>query len=324
MPFPLILVALGVAAVAGTGAGIAGAVNLSEANDIGNKAEALLKEWQKLLEAQRQRTNRDAQSYGELLLHVQTNTIQTFIQFLEAIKNKAQRDEYLRLLDSIDITPPQIDKFKIEVIRAEEVLGTVLQAGGAGFAASTGTLGLVGLLGTASTGTSIATLSGAAAKSATLAWLGGGSLASGGAGIAGGTLVLGGLAVAPALLIGGFWLASKGSQALTQAQQYRAKVHRAVADMDKLIHTSLVPLQTRIHELKSLITELDQQAQSALSVLNHRTFSANSSRCIQQFQTAGLLIKALAEIARTPVLDNQGQITLASQNVYLKYKNLFL
>ena len=47
----------------------------------------------------------------------------------------------------------------------------------------------------ASTGTSIASLSGAAATNATLAFFGGGSLAAGGLGMAGGTAVLGGLDV---------------------------------------------------------------------------------------------------------------------------------
>ena len=54
-------------------------------------------------------------------------------------------------------------------------------------------------LGTASTGTSIATLSGAAAQNAALAWWGGGSLASGGFGMTGGMVVLGGVGTAAAV-----------------------------------------------------------------------------------------------------------------------------
>ena len=53
----------------------------------------------------------------------------------------------------------------------------------------------------ASTGTAIATLSGAAATNATLAFFGGGSLAAGGLGMAGGTAVLGGLVAGPALCV---------------------------------------------------------------------------------------------------------------------------
>jgi len=54
-------------------------------------------------------------------------------------------------------------------------------------------MGGAAALGTASTGTAISSLSGAAAQSATLAWWGGGSLASGGLGMAGGAAALTGI-----------------------------------------------------------------------------------------------------------------------------------
>jgi membrane protein implicated in regulation of membrane protease activity len=60
-----------------------------------------------------------------------------------------------------------------------------------------GAWGLVSLIGSASTGTAITSLSGIAATNATLAWFGGGSLATGGAGMAGGLWVLGGIVAAP-------------------------------------------------------------------------------------------------------------------------------
>lgn len=56
-------------------------------------------------------------------------------------------------------------------------------------------------LGTASTGVAISTLSGVAATNATLALLGGGTLAAGGAGVAGGTMVLAGIVAAPAAIL---------------------------------------------------------------------------------------------------------------------------
>ncbi|WP_166610275.1 hypothetical protein [Kineococcus indalonis] len=52
----------------------------------------------------------------------------------------------------------------------------------------------------ASTGASISTFARVAATSATLTWLGGGSLAAGGGGVAAGTLVLSGLMAVPVLL----------------------------------------------------------------------------------------------------------------------------
>ena len=66
----------------------------------------------------------------------------------------------------------------------------VAKVGAAG--ASYGAFGLASLFGTASTGTAIGTLSGAAAESATLAWLGFGSMATGGTLIVPAVMVAGG------------------------------------------------------------------------------------------------------------------------------------
>lgn len=72
--------------------------------------------------------------------------------------------------------------------KASRLMNAVLMKT-AGAAAITGVMGLVATIGTASTGTAIATLSGAAANTATLFWLG--SLVGGG--VFAGTLVTGGL-----------------------------------------------------------------------------------------------------------------------------------
>lgn len=96
---------------------------------------------------------------------------------------------------------------KIELKEIENFLTTAnsfLNAStgvGAGLASSGAAVFLVGQLATASTGTAIGTLSGAAASNATLAWLGGGSIASGGGGMAAGSIVMGGIIVIPALAV---------------------------------------------------------------------------------------------------------------------------
>lgn len=70
-----------------------------------------------------------------------------------------------------------------------------------GGSAALGAWGIVSLIGSASTGTALSSLSGAAATNATLAWFGGGSLATGGAGMAGGFWVLGGIVAAPIVFL---------------------------------------------------------------------------------------------------------------------------
>jgi len=72
----------------------------------------------------------------------------------------------------------------------------------AGVLGSAATFGLVSTFGAASTGTAIASLSGAAATNATLAWIGGGSLAAGGGGVAAGATILSGGAALIAIGVG--------------------------------------------------------------------------------------------------------------------------
>lgn len=323
MPFPIVFGLLVAAGAIGVGTGIKGAVDVSTANEIGQNADRRLRSAQRYLEQQQQDTQWYMEQYGELLLKVHRNTIHDFVAFLESIENHVESDRYLRLLAQIGIHVPTLQQFKLDVVRAYELAGGALGAMGTGAAASAGTLGLVGLFGTASTGTAISALSGAAAKSATLAWLGGGSLASGGAGMAGGAAVLGGLAVAPALLIGGFYLASKGEEALTQAYRHKARIDIAITKIENQ-GTFLRCVQERIRELQSVVQRLDQQAQICLKSLHTATFSAQNTWHVQKLQRVGMLVSALAEISRTPIINTQGTLSWDSQQIYLKYRDVVI
>lgn len=85
------------------------------------------------------------------------------------------------------------------IVAINEIIVGLIASGVSGAMAGFGAFGAAGMFATASTGTSISTLSGAAATKATLAWFGGGSIASGGLGMAGGMWVLGGIAAIPAV-----------------------------------------------------------------------------------------------------------------------------
>lgn len=94
----------------------------------------------------------------------------------------------------------QRDGLKRELIRATGLTAVGAGTGAAaGAAAAYGTFAATAAWATASTGTAISTLSGAAASSATMAALGGGSLATGGLGVAGGAALLTGIVAVPAL-----------------------------------------------------------------------------------------------------------------------------
>ncbi|WP_326754756.1 helix-turn-helix domain-containing protein [Streptomyces hirsutus] len=112
-------------------------------------------------------------------------------------------------------------------------------AGGAagvavGGAAAYGAFTAAALFGTASTGTAISTLSGVAATNATLAVLGGGTLAAGGAGMAGGTLLLTGMVAAPAaaLAAAGFYVLRQRRNK-KEEERLRTEVEAAEAALDQ-------------------------------------------------------------------------------------------
>ncbi|HFI8538431.1 TPA: chemotaxis protein [Escherichia coli] len=98
----------------------------------------------------------------------------------------------------------------------------------AGFAVYSGVMAFAA----ASTGTPIAALSGAAAYNATMAAIGGGSLAAGGMGMAGGAMVLGTAVAAPLIAIAGWAYDRHATKALENAHQCACDVARAVKKMN--------------------------------------------------------------------------------------------
>ena len=135
-----------------------------------------------------------------------------------------------------------------------------------------GAYGAAGTLATASTGTAIASLSGAAATNATLAFFGGGSLAAGGLGMAGGTAVLGGLVAGPALAVLGFVVGAKASKNLDAANANWAKAKefeeemKTAADLcngirrrSAMFNRFLIRLQTIFDPLVYEMTQIIEQ-----------------------------------------------------------------
>ena len=90
----------------------------------------------------------------------------------------------------------------------------------------------------ASTGKAISSLSGIAARNATLAWLGGGTLASGGMGVSGGMMALGALTAGPAFLIAGWYMGSKAESKLNNARSNYAEACKFEADANAAIALS--------------------------------------------------------------------------------------
>ena len=325
MPFPLlipIIIVASSAATAGYGVkkGYDGISDIKQAKDIGRNALESGQQALNMADNKKAQANEKACDYAESIMHVQQTTFNRFLELVSRFGHSSSI-ELDRILREVDVNPIVIDDLKVSAIKAHNVAKGALSMGTSAVGAASGTKALIGLFGTASTGTSISGLSGAAATKATMAWLGGGSIAAGGGGMALGTVVLGGLTAAPAVLVGGFVLAKRGSEAMVEAKSYEAKVNLEISRLN-LIAAFLESLMVRISELHSLITNIDLRANRTLDMIDPESFDANNTQHIQLFQQAAVQLKAIAEIMKAPVLDNEGNLTEASRHVKFKYQKM--
>lgn len=319
MPIPFILgaIALGTAAY-GVVKGTEGVGNMKEANEIGQRAQKRHEQAVSQLQSSWETTNKLAEEYGQQQLNIKIHTIGRFVAFIEQIGQRAKQDrEFLEGLEGI--SPQQIQEYKTDVMKAEQFFSGGFKAVVAGAAAGQAATGLATSVGVASTGAAISGLSGAAAWNATLAWLGGGSLAAGGGGMALGTVVLGGITVGPALAVGGFVIAGKGEKALTEARAYEARINTEIAKLETA-KAFLQQVRRRIDELSAVVENLNKCAVLSLSQLESQPF--DRKRDAAKFQQVALLIKALAEIMKTPVLDGEGKLNPTTATVQAKYRTL--
>lgn len=215
----LLLTSAGLATAIGAGLGTKGGVNMHKAQKKHKKAEELNTKNQELLEE----TTKSACASMDKLGQNEMEILSGFEQFLQSFEKITNFRESV----NINIGNISIPKFDIEELRKTSVnasillnsLGSAALGTAGGFAASGATTAAVSALGVASTGTPIAALSGAAATNATLAVLGGGTLAAGGGGVALGTMVLGSFAISAGLLIGGIFLDIKGRRLSKNADE---------------------------------------------------------------------------------------------------------
>lgn len=320
MPIPIIFgVIAGGAALYGTVKGIQGAVDHSDAKDISENAQSMVNTANRKIDEQREATNAVLKDYGMRKLRAFNGVIADFIDTFSRLKNvDIIHTPELDKLNLGDFSTVSLDGLKsdYELLKNSGLgLGAGMGGGAAlAFGAYNGTL----LLATASTGTAISTLSGAAATNATLAWLGGGSLAAGGGGIAMGTMVLGGIVAGPALAIFGHIVGNKGEEALNnarsnleQAKTIRDEAKLMVGKLEAIekvssfanntFSTISTHLRHAVHDLKKLI---DAEGD------NYQALSSESRETVFRSVKFAQLIKAMID---TPILDQDGNLVLATE-----------
>lgn len=236
MPLPLIIGGIAaIAGVAGVGSGIHGGVKMKEANDT-------MKLAQRIQERAVEKFNQKNTEITELMDNLgkqELEILSSFKQFSDLIEKIQGRPEFKEYnIDGVNLPKYEAEELKKVSAGAGVLLGGI---GGAavgtagGFAAAGVTTSAVMAIGTASTGTAISTLSGVAATNATLAALGGGSLAAGGGGMALGSMILGGATLGVGLLIGGVIFNATGSKLSDKADEAYSQAKRTEREVDKIV-----------------------------------------------------------------------------------------
>ncbi len=169
-------------------------------------------------------------------------------------------------------------------------------ASGAATITAAGMYYAAGIVGVASTGTPIASLTGAAAHSARLAWLGGGALSAGGAGMAGGVAAITTAASVVAIPIG---LGAAG-WGQWKAHQLKGKVEEALREFARA--------EARMHEQGAIMNagikrteELRDSIRSTAGALGGQMARSNEDN-LEDLHQVYKLAHTLAQLLEEPVL----------------------
>lgn len=230
----LLLGASALAGAAGVGGIAKGGSQVLKANSTMKELQVQHQQNLARLEKRNKECVRDMDKLGRKELEI-LKSFQEFSTVFEKIKNRPEFAE----IQKQGICLPQYDgeELKKASVGANTLLGGLggAAAGTAGgFAASGAATAVVMALGTASTGVPIASLSGAAATNATLAALGGGSLAAGGGGMALGTTVLGAATLGVGLLIGGVIFGITGGKISSDAKKAQKEIEKETQQTEEI------------------------------------------------------------------------------------------
>lgn len=262
-------------------------------------------------------TNAALQSMGRTQERAQNEVILRMLGFLERHAKQVRAKEHL-ILDGVDGARTQVvgmanlDPDVAGWVRG--VVGSTI----AGIATQAGVRTAVVQFASASTGTAISTLGGAAARGATLAFLGGGSLAAGGGGMALGASMLNVAVAGPTLLVAGLTVKNRGTKASTEAAKLQAEVAVDVAQLDARDQI-LRGVRKRAAELDGILVRLLSRATDALDLLESEPFDIDLHA--ERLQAALILVKSVRDVAAAPIADDDGNLNETTEQLVFKYRD---
>ncbi len=258
MPIPFILGAgAAVAATVGVGSAVSGVKKMKDVNDRQNEIKEKHEKNIVRFEVKNEEATSVMDDLGEKELRI-LDSFDEFTALIEKIHNRPQFKSHHK--DGIEIPQYNAEELNQVAVGAAALLGGL---GGAavgtagGFAAAGVTTSAVMALGTASTGTAIASLSGAAATNATLAALGGGAIAAGGGGMALGATILSATTLGAGILVGGLLFNGVASSLSDKADEAEEQMLKTEKEINKICKY-LTELMTYARRFDSTLTKVNE------------------------------------------------------------------
>lgn len=313
MPFPLIPLALLAASITAGGKGVSDLRSASRAKRQARRnreaAEGRLERAQEEIAS----AHRQAVENVDRLIGVQLRGLAMLEEVVSWLgSGRVKYSEFT----AIELPcPVELEEWSTAGSQATSALAGLAGSAVVGSGVQAATTGLVAKLGFASTGTAISQLSGAAARNSTLAWLGGGSLASGGAGMAAGTIVLGSLNVGAALLGVGLTARKVAAQYSLEQREAAAQLFSEAGRLDAETAT-FKEVQRRATKLRRATNGIAQALRGALDACD-KGDSEDKSRVI-------VLARALGDLARYDLGSEANATARAWTNPYKPVRDLGL
>jgi hypothetical protein len=325
MALPLLFIGAAVAtgAVGGTKT-IKAVSDNSKAGQINQIANQSIENARDELDRQRREVGAALESLGKEKLTILNRNVTDFVTTFEKIKNvDFQSSIGLEELKNLHIDQNTFQELKELGNFALGVAGGAAAGAVGGALTAMGAYSAAMTFASASTGTAISALSGAAATNATLAFFGGGSLASGGLGMAGGMYVLGGLVAGPALMVMGMITEAKSKEKLENALSNKAQADEVVESLNAA-SVQCSAIRRRTYMFYNLLANLDAlflpQVWKMQDIVenegtDYRAYTLESKKAIAAAASTACTIKAVLD---TPILTAEGAVTDESEAVTAK------
>lgn len=314
MALPLIPVLgwIGAGAVAAFGAkkGYDAYQDTKSAGEYHEAAKDMYEASENYLNERKQEAEKLFNKLGKVKALVNEGNLTRYVNVAEKLELECKKD-LSEIIKDFDLS--KLQTMRQEIIDLNTAIGSI--ASGAASGALAG-IGAVSALGTASTGAAIGSLGGIAATNATLAWLGGGSLATGGLGVAGGTALLGGIVAAPVIAVAGLVWAKSAESKKYDAMSYYSAVS-VVCEHLKAEELLWVQIADRAKETERTLIKINEDLGKAVDVVEEiaikKGFTNVGTRWNDDEKKSIEAMSQLAvlahEIIKSPLLFDDDKIT---------------